>query len=379
MLDGESRQLWPLAASLGVVALAAAAVMLALGLGWGESREDPLVSRGSAAAGKSVASTRAASDSQRPADAGRLFSAASFWNERLTADTPVDAGSVELVDALVAEVAREQQAGSGPWLATGRASTPLYRVGPSQARVRVRLDSKGVEGATALERAFAKVPIPENAEPADGSDRHMTVWQPSTDTLWEFWGARRRADGWHAKWGGAIRRVSKSRGYYTGGAWPGATRNWGATASSLPIIGGTILVEELRAGRIDHALALNVPAARPGAFAWPAQRTDGNGASTTLPEGSRLRLDPQLDLRELKLPRLTRMIATAAQRHGLVVRDQTGQGLSLFAEDPAPLGGDPYSAFLGGRTPAELLGRFPWDRLQVVRMRLCSEAPCQAP
>ena len=53
-----------------------------------------------------------------------------------------------------------------------------------------------------------------------------------------------------------------------------------------------MLLDELKAGRIDHALAINLPAPRAGVFAWPAQRTDGTGPPTALPEGARLRLDP---------------------------------------------------------------------------------------
>jgi hypothetical protein len=207
----------------------------------------------------------------------------------------------------------------------------------------------------------------------------MTVWQPSTDKLWEFFGARRQGRRWHARWGGAIRRVSRSRGYYTGAAWPGATRAWGATASSLPVIGGTMLLDELSSGRIEHALAMNVPAARAGVFAWPAQRTDGDGPPTAFPEGARLRLDPTVDIAELQLPRLTRMIARAAQRYGLVVRDQTGHGISLFGENPSQFPGSPYRRYFRGRTPQELLADFPWERLQVLEMHLCTTAPCERP
>jgi hypothetical protein len=124
-------------------------------------------------------------------------------------------------------------------------------------------------------------------------------------------------------------------------------------------------------------LAINLPAPRTGTFAWPAQRTDGTGPPTALPEGARLRLDQKLDVRRLGLPRLTRMIAEAAQRHGLVVRDQTHHGTTLLAEDPTRLNSNPYSRYTRGRTPAELLAHFPWDRLQVLRMRLCTKAPCR--
>jgi hypothetical protein len=35
-------------------------------------------------------------------------------------------------------------------------------------------------------QTFESVPIPANAVPASGPDVHMTVWQPFTDRLWEF-------------------------------------------------------------------------------------------------------------------------------------------------------------------------------------------------
>ena len=40
---------------------------------------------------------------------------------------------------------------------------------------------------------------------------------------------------------------------------------------------------------------------------------------------------------------MTRMIAKAAQRYGMIVRDQTGHAISLFAENRAQYGTDPYT------------------------------------
>ena len=239
--------------------------------------------------------------------------------------------------------------------------------------MRVNLADGSLHGRRTLQRAFASVPLPPDARPAPGTDRHLTVWQPSTDRLWEFFGARHAADGWHARWGGAIRRVSQSPGYYTGAAWPGAARNWGATASSLPVIGGTMLLDELKRGRIDHALAINLPAPRAGVFAWPAQRTDGTGPPTALPEGARLRLDPALDVSSLHLPKLTRMIALAAQRYGLVVRDQTHHGISLFGEVPTQAAAQPVSAATSrARRPASCWPTSPGTACRCCR---CTCAP----
>jgi hypothetical protein len=207
----------------------------------------------------------------------------------------------------------------------------------------------------ALQAAFDAVPIPPDARAAAGTDGNMVVYQPSTDTMWEFWLMQREQGGWHATWGGRMTNVSTNPGRYDG--------NWGAPATSLPQIGGTITIEELRAGRIDHALAMAIPEPRRGAFVWPARRTDGTSDDpAAIPEGTRFRLDPSLDLGSLQLPRATRILAEAAQRYGMVVRDRSAN-VTLYAEDPSPTGTDPYPQLLGGLPPNKVLQAFPWDRL----------------
>ncbi|HMJ01562.1 MAG TPA: hypothetical protein VK506_01400, partial [Conexibacter sp.] len=111
-----------------------------------------------------------------------------------------------------------------------------------------------------------------------------------------------------------------------------------------------------------------------GVYSLPAQRTDGrNPDPTSLPEGARLRLDPALDVRALRLPRLTEQMALAAQRYGIVVRDESHHAIGFYAEDPTPTGTSPYygvDGFYGGRFPSDLLARFPWRSLRVLRMDL---------
>jgi hypothetical protein len=141
------------------------------------------------------------------------------------------------------------------------------------------------------------------------------------------------------------------------------------------MLGGLVRIDELRAGHIDHALAMAIPSPRAGIFSWPAQRTDGNSASAdALPEGARLRVDPALDLDRLAMPPLTRMLAKAAQRYGIIVRDRAG-AVAFYGEDPATTGADPYSdpgGFFDGRSPGQLLESFPWAHLQVLRTQLRS-------
>jgi hypothetical protein len=310
-----------------------------------------------------------------------LFSATSVWNAPLGDSAALDPTSSSRMGALKAEIASEVTRGVGPWISETSYSTPLYRVPAGQARVRVKLDT-GSWGASLRRVLDDGVPIPKGARPAKGTDGHLTVWQPATDTLWEFWKAVKRPDGWHASWGGAMRHVSRSPGYYTDNAWAGLPRsqgwNWGSTAASLPVIAGTILIDELRRGRIDHALAVAIPNTCARMFSWPAQRTDGSDAShDCLPEGAHLRLDPGLDLSTL--PRITRILARSAQRYGIIVRDRTNHAVGFYAEDPTPTGSDPYAGpngFYGGLRPWQFLPQFPWGRLQLLTMTPCARAPC---
>jgi hypothetical protein len=301
----------------------------------------------------------------------RFFSPSSVWNEQLGPNAPLDPNSATIVAALNQEIASEEIVPKGPFIDTSAGSIPIYTVPANQPRVRVTLER--ATRAPSLRAAWSEVPIPTGAQPAAGADHHLVVWQPSTDRLWEFWRLERVSTGWRASWGGAMRHASRNRGFYDRHAWPGAKRNWGASACSLSIVGGLITLEDLERGRIGHALAIAVPNPRAGVYASPAERTDGSSAElTSLPEGARLRLDPSLDLAALHLPRLTLMIAEAAQRYGIFVRDTAGN-VALYAQDPTPTGSNPYTGPTGyfeGKSPLRLLAAFPWEHLQLLKMTL---------
>jgi hypothetical protein len=301
----------------------------------------------------------------------RFFSPQSFWNEPLADDAALDPDSTAITEAFEATIARGYQTGSGPWINTTDYSVPIYTVPADQPTVRVRLTSPF--SAPALQSAWEEVPIPDQARPSDGTDRTLVVWQPSSDRIWEFWRLTEATEGWKALWGGAMQGVSSSQGVYGPEAWPGAKSWWGSSASSLSIAGGLITLEDLQQGRIDHALALAFPNVRAGVYASPAQRSDGTSSDPlSLPEGAHLRLDPGLDLAALHLPHSTLIIAEAAQRYGIFVRDRA-RVTHFFAQDPTPTGTNPYAGaggYFEGRSPAQLLARFPWDQLQLLAMDL---------
>jgi hypothetical protein len=276
-----------------------------------------------------------------------------------------------MVQALSSQAAEEEQLGDGPWIDTTFYSVPIYTVPSDQATVRVELVERY---DAALSEAWSAVPLPPTASPAAGTDGELVVWQPSTDKLWEFWRMVHKASGgWQASWGGAIDHVSTSSGIYSSAAWPGAKPWWGASASSLSLAGGLVTVEDLQRGQINHALAIGVPDVRAGIYASPAQRDDGRSSNPlSLPEGAHLRLDPSLDLTSLHLPKLTLMLAEAAQRYGIYVRDYSSV-IAFFAQDPISMEREPYKGTAGyfeDQYPYELLKHFPWPYLEVSKLEV---------
>jgi hypothetical protein len=296
-----------------------------------------------------------------PPGCSRFFAPGTVWNTPLADDAPVDPDSAAVTDRLVRSVEAAERSDKPPWINTTRYAPPVYTVGPAQARVTVSLDRDAPE----LAEAFAAVPLPDDARPAEGTDSELVVWQPSSDTLWEFWGLGRENGRWRARWGGRLDQVSSGPGYFTG-----VHANWGATATGLPLAGGLITPRELESGQIHHALAIAAPEIRANEYALPAQRTDGKTYDDhAVPEGARFRLDPTLDVEALGLPRPIAGMARAAQRYGIIVRDRSAT-VTFYAQNPSSLRSNPYPAIFGGRTPAQLLRNFPWSRLQLMRMDL---------
>jgi len=303
----------------------------------------------------------------------RFFSPTGFWNAEPAAGATLDPSSATVVAALAKEVTQEEQAKKGPAINTTGWSVPIYTVSSTQPAVKVTLPYASISPRPALQAAWEAVPLPPNALPAAGTDKHLVVWQPSSGKLWEFWHLEKTAGGWEAYWGGAIQNALTDSGAYGPEAWPNASVDWGASASSLSIAGGLITLEDLEKGTINHALAIAVPNTREGVYASPAERTDGGSTeASSLPEGAHLRLNPSLNLAALHLPHFTLMLAEAAQRYGIFVRD-TASNVAFYGQDPTPTGANPYAGadgYYGGESPEQLLAAFPWSDLQLLKMEL---------
>lgn len=294
---------------------------------------------------------------------GNPFGPASVWRTSLSA-APIDANSQAMVDYMVSTIT-DRYSGVAAFNAH-QYNSHLYTVDATTPTTDFAFDDcqrKGYAPSALVGPGgqFKSVPVPADAVAATGTDAELSIYSSATDQLWEFWKARKRSDGtWSACWGGRLDHVSTSAGYFAG--------NYGATATSLPNAGGLVRLSEVQAGRIDHMMSLAIPkAASSGNYRWPAQRSDGTDSNpAALPEGSRLRLDPSIDLSTLRLSPAALTIAKAAQQYGFVVVDVSG-AVSVLAEAVSPVGSapDPWRQFLG--TPDySVMKNFPWSKLQVV-------------
>ena len=181
------------------------------------------------------------------------------------------------------------------------------------------------------------IQIPTGASPASGSDSSMVVTNGSTG--YDFWNAHRNsATSWSTGWG---TRFSLT-GSGTGG---------GATGAGMPTLAGLVRTSEMEHGQIDHALAFITSNTCASVYRYPASKTDGrSGTSNCIPEGTRIQLDPSIDVDAI--PGITpgeRIVAHALQTYGAYCRDTGGAKLAIAFEDP-----------VGKPNPYPSLG-FPWD------------------
>jgi hypothetical protein len=310
--------------------------------------------------GSLLASCALAAGNADPKWPGRPFAASSFWNKPLGAHAPLAPYSGDFVAALVRQVDQFH-----PWMNTTSYSIPVYVVPRHQRTVHVTLDTWGPD----LQKAFDDVPVPRNAHAAAGTDGSMTVWQPSQNRLWDFWQMHKVHGRWHARWGGEMTDVSRNPGYFI---HSGQTSGWGATATGLPLLGGLVTFADLKRGYINHALAMALPETQYAKYSWPAQRTDGNTWSPgifAIPEGMRFRLNPHINIASLHLPKIDQMLAQAAQRYGIVVRDKA-DAVVFYGQDPVTQSTNPWPAAFDNQVYGTALEQFPWSHLQALAPRM---------
>jgi hypothetical protein len=192
--------------------------------------------------------------------------------------------------------------GSGRY-AGSRIGIPFDVVGAHTPRSRVRFDY-------ASESDRVRYPIPGGVHVEGGSDRHALLVDRDACRLYELFALQRTAGGWHAG-SGATWNLRSTRLRPKG--WTSAD------AAGLPILPLLARYDEVRRGRIDHALRVTVQHTR-DAFVFPARHAASSLTARSLPRmGERLRL--KRGVRIASFPRQARVVLRAMREYGLIVAD----------------------------------------------------------
>lgn len=279
------------------------------------------------------------------AQSGRLFSSDSPLNQAIPGDVQYRADGQT----------RIQAAGPPANLSQLTWSVPVFDVDGSAPKVKVFCYVYACDEIT-----NTLVPIPNGVFGQQGSDGHVTIIDHSTRKVYDYW-IWKNCDFVinfvAANWCPASAGIASLDGNGVGG---------GTNVASLA--GGMIRTYEVEAGVIDHALTFATGTTCQGTPFYPALYSDGTttNQSTCMPIGSRIQLDPSVNVDALPgITAFEKMVAKALQKYGAYANDtsltfgfgmeydRTGRNVYGRAGLPA---GD-YSS----------MTHIPWDRIKMVQ------------
>ena len=283
---------------------------------------------------------------RRPVE--HLYSDGSPFNQKIAATAALDPRSSRMIRSLVAAGNKQ-----GFLIALKRWTVPIYYADGDTRRYNVRMTARWAPA-----RVFKRVPIPAGAAPDPAGDGHMVIIDRDSGCEFDFWQAKRKKKGrWRASWGNSLRTDGD-------GVFP---KGLSARGSGFALPAGMIWPDELRSGSIDHALQFSYNYPKKGGPVSPATKSDGRSSRrNAIPEGARLRLDPNLDLDALHLEPYERVIAETLQEYGMFLAD-IGGGVELQAVHPMSFEENPYEGLLPDRRYV-YLNKIPLARFQVLKI-----------
>ena len=236
-----------------------------------------------------------------------VFPKNNHWNLRVDR-LPVHPNSDAIVRSIGVDETMHADFGSGLYEG-GPIGIPFMTVGKRQPRVPVSF-------TYASESDRGPYPLPpdariEGGRGADG-DRHVIVVDRARCRLYELFSAYPQDGG--ARWtagSGAIWNLRSNRL---------RPRSWtSADAAGLPILPGLARFNEVKRGRINHALRFTAAQTR-RAFVYPARHFASDLTDPDLPAmGQRLRLKRGYHI--AGFPRQTRIVLRALKRYGMILAD----------------------------------------------------------
>ncbi len=235
----------------------------------------------------------------------RAFPASNYWNTDISA-LPVDPRSAAWLSHMSTN--RRLHPDFGPSYGDGpNYGIPVTVVRRYHRKVRVRFDYAAESDR--LRYPFGRDTKIEGGRSSAG-DKHAIVVQRYRCRLYETWNTRVRQGHWRAG-SGAVWSLGSNRLRPDG--WTSAD------AAGLPILPGLLRWNEVKAGRVAHAIRFTTDVTSRHHL-WPARHDAGSTDSWAYPPmGARFRLKSSFDASSYGAR--ARVVITAMKNYGLVLAD----------------------------------------------------------
>lgn len=235
----------------------------------------------------------------------RAFPADNYWNTDIRS-LPVDPRSATWLSHM--STGHTLHPDFGPSYGDGPGyGIPVTVVGRYHRKVRVRFDD--ASESDRVRYPFGRDTRIEGGRGSAG-DKHAIVVDRSRCRLYETWNTRVRHGRWRAG-SGAVWSLG-SNGLRPDG-WTSAD------AAGLPILPGLLRWNEVKAGRVDHAIRFTTDVTSRHHL-WPARHDAGSTDSWAYPPmGARFRLRASFDAAGFSAR--ARAVITAMKTYGLVLAD----------------------------------------------------------
>jgi hypothetical protein len=205
--------------------------------------------------------------------------------------------------------------------------------------------------------AFGAFGIPATATPDPSADGYLAVVDPAKQREWDMWQASGSGSTWSASAGAALSTDGNA-------VAPAGTAS--GDAANFPLLAGIIRPEEIAQGHIDHALVFGMPGVSDLGHVCPATHNDGSSSDPNAPmEGTRLQLDPSVNVSTLPIPSWEKTVARAMQTYGMYLRDNGGSFV-VYTENPVSRGYDAWAKAGLPSGSSVALGGIPWSKLRVI-------------
>jgi hypothetical protein len=239
-------------------------------------------------------------------------------------------------------------------------SRPIFDVDGSASKVRIwcYLTNPNYPSDTCNGLNNRAVPVPNGVFAQRGGDGHLTVIDHSTREIFDYW-----------IWRDCFLILNPVNASYCparGDVGSIDGNGLGTSTNVAGIGGGTIRTYEIEQGYIDHALVFSTNNTCQNVRYYPAQNHDGkNTADTCIPIGSRVQLDPSINVDAIPgITAMEKMVAKALQKYGAYC-DDTG-GIFGFVVEFDRTGRKVYQQAGAPDRDSFFMSNIPWSKLKMV-------------